>query len=148
MMEEIRDRYTNQVIAIVLSRRYCAPVGCSKFFTNSAASMQMGYFRHASGHVIEPHRHTPTVRTIPDTQEMLLVRRGRLQVDFYNEDNKVWASRTLEAGDIILLVKGGHGFVCLDDTEILELKQGPYLGEQDKTRFNPATSVPGESQCP
>jgi hypothetical protein len=148
MMEEIRDGYTNQLLAIIISRRFCMPVGSTKFFTDNAASMQLGYFRHSAGHVIEPHRHTPAVRSIYDTQEMLLVRRGRLRVDLYNAENKVTDIRTLEAGDIILLVKGGHGFVCEDDTEILEIKQGPYLGEQDKTRFNPATSVPGESQCP
>jgi hypothetical protein len=44
-------------------------------------------------------------------------------------------SRILSAGDVILLAFGGHGFEMLEPTEIIEVKQGPYAGDQDKTRF-------------
>ena len=34
-----------------------------------------------------------------------------------------------------MLVSGGHGFKVLEEVEMIEVKQGPYYGEQDKVRF-------------
>src|SRR6185369_5395734 len=70
------------------------------------------------------------------TQEVLFIRRGRLRVDFYDETKQYLSSRILEAGDVILLIQGGHGFEVLEDLEMFEVKQGPYVGEVDKTRFD------------
>jgi hypothetical protein len=56
-------------------------------------------------------------------------------VDFYNAERRYLESRILHTGDTIILVSGGHGFEILDDTEMIEVKQGPYLGDNDKTRF-------------
>jgi len=61
-----------------------------------------------------------------------------LQVDFYSDDQKYLDSRTLNSGDVILLIKGGHGFKVLDDLEMFEVKQGPYAGDEDKIKFTPA----------
>ena len=62
-----------------------------------------------------------------------MIRKGRLRVDFYNSTSGQWLdSRTLEAGDVILLANGGHGFEVLDECEMIEIKQGPYLGDEDK----------------
>ena len=44
-------------------------------------------------------------------------------------------SSILEQGDVILLADGGHGFKMLEDSEIIEIKQGPYSGDKDKVRF-------------
>jgi hypothetical protein len=62
-------------------------------------------------------------------------RKGRLRVDFYDEDQRYLESRVLGPGDVILLIQGGHGFEVLEEVEMIEVKQGPYVGEQDKTRF-------------
>jgi hypothetical protein len=65
----------------------------------------------------------------------LFIKKGKLRVDFYNDEQKYLESRVLEEGDVILLVTGGHGFEVIEAIEMVEVKQGPYLGEQDKTRF-------------
>lgn len=105
------------------------------FFTESGLSQQLAYMRHPTGKLIEPHVHNPVPREVQFTQEVLLIRKGRLRVDFYDADQRYLESRILGPGDVILLIQGGHGFEVLDEVEMIEVKQGPYVGEQDKTRF-------------
>ena len=92
------------------------------------------------GYVIEPHVHNPVPREVHFTQEVLFIKSGRIRVDFYKEDQSYFESRTLGKGDIILLASGGHGFEMLESSEIVEVKQGPYAGNLDKTRFPPVSS--------
>ncbi|GAK55287.1 conserved hypothetical cytosolic protein [Candidatus Vecturithrix granuli] len=106
-----------------------------EFFTSHELSQQLAYMHHAPGKVIDPHVHNPVSREVFYTQEALFIRKGKLRVDFYGEDKKYLESRILEAGDVILLVAGGHGFEVLEEIEMIEVKQGPYFGDQDKTRF-------------
>ncbi len=91
--------------------------------------------QHPAGKIIEPHVHNPVQREVFYTQEVLFLKRGRLRVDFYDEDCTYLESRILEAGDTILLASGGHGFEALEEIEMIEVKQGPYAGDADKTRF-------------
>lgn len=105
------------------------------FFTPDEFSQQLAYMQHPKGKLIEPHMHNVLPRNITYTQEVLIIKRGRLRVDFYDHDKSYLHSRILTAGDIILLAAGGHGFEVLDDLEMIEVKQGPYTGEGDKTRF-------------
>jgi mannose-6-phosphate isomerase-like protein (cupin superfamily) len=74
-------------------------------------------------------------RNVHYTQEVLLIRKGKLRVDFYDDDQHYLESRMLEEGDVILLATGGHGFEVIEEIEMIEVKQGPYAGDQDKTRF-------------
>ena len=108
-----------------------------EFFTPGTYSQQIGYMNRQAGYVIPPHVHNPVVREVEYTKEVLLIRSGRVRVDFYSEAQDYLQSTVLEAGDVILLAFGGHGFEMLEPTEIIEVKQGPYCGEQDKTRFDP-----------
>jgi mannose-6-phosphate isomerase-like protein (cupin superfamily) len=85
--------------------------------------------------VIPPHVHNPVVRSVEYTKEVLFIKSGKLRVDFYSENQDYLESTTLYAGDVILLAYGGHGFEMLEPTEIIEVKQGPYAGDEDKTRF-------------
>ena len=105
------------------------------FFTPAEFSQQLAYMRHPAGKIIEPHIHNPVPREVVYTQEVLLLRRGRLRVDFYDDDRTYLECRQLGAGDVILLAAGGHGFEALEDIEMIEIKQGPYAGDADKTRF-------------
>ena len=105
------------------------------FFTTPELSQQLAYMRHPAGKVIEAHVHNPVPREVSYTQEVLFLKQGKLRVDFYNSEKKYIVSRILEGGDIILLATGGHGFEVLEEIEMVEVKQGPYVGEQDKTRF-------------
>jgi mannose-6-phosphate isomerase-like protein (cupin superfamily) len=111
------------------------------FFTPGTFSQQIGYMNRPTGYVIPPHVHNPVAREVQYTKEVLFIKSGRLRVDFYSEEQVYLESTILEAGDVILLAFGGHGFEMLEPTEIIEVKQGPYAGDQDKTRFEP---VPAE----
>jgi hypothetical protein len=106
-----------------------------EFFTPSEYSQQLAYMRHPSGKHIEPHIHNHVLREVSLTQEVLVLRRGKLRVDFYDDNHDYLESHILSAGDIILLASGGHGFEVLEEIEMVEVKQGPYAGEEDKTRF-------------
>lgn len=106
-----------------------------EFLTPSTYSQQLGYMNRPAGYVIPPHVHNPVVREVQYTKEVLFVRSGRVRVDFYSDEQDYLESTMLEAGDVILLAFGGHGFEMLEPTEIIEVKQGPYAGDQDKTRF-------------
>ena len=64
-----------------------------------------------------------------------MIQEGRLQVDFYDDQKAFVCSHVLGANDVIVLFHGGHGFRVLDPVRMLEVKQGPYAGEGDKTRF-------------
>ena len=90
---------------------------------------------HPTGKVIDAHVHNMVHRNVVLTQEVLFIKKGILRVDFYDEYEDYLESRDLHAGDIILLVSGGHGFQVLEEVEMIEVKQGPYSGDKDKTRF-------------
>jgi len=105
------------------------------FLTANDYSQQLGYMNRPAGYVIPPHVHNPVAREVRFTKEVLFIKSGRLRVDFYSEAQAYIESTILEAGDVILLAYGGHGFVMLEPTEIIEVKQGPYVGDADKTRF-------------
>jgi mannose-6-phosphate isomerase-like protein (cupin superfamily) len=87
--------------------------------------------------VIPPHVHNPVPREVQFTKEVLFIKSGKVRVDFYDDEQNYLESRILSAGDVILLAYGGHGFEMLEQTEMIEVKQGPYAGEADKTRFEP-----------
>ena len=91
--------------------------------------------RHPVGKIIEPHVHAPVPREVTFTHEVLVIKRGKLRVDFYDDQQRYLESRVLRAGDIILLAAGGHGFEVLEEIEMVEVKQGPYAGDLDKRRF-------------
>ena len=131
MLEEIK--YNNILLAIIIRHEYNKP-GIS-FFTPGDLSQQVAYMQHPSGHLIEPHVHNKVIREVHYTQEVLLLRKGKLRVDFYDDERNYLESRILEAGDLILLATGGHGFKVIEEVEMFEIKQGPYAGDNDKTRF-------------
>ncbi len=107
------------------------------FFTPPELSQQVAFMRHPEGKVIEPHVHNLVQRQVQYTQEVLLIRTGRLRVDFYTPEQRYLKSCVLRSGDLILLATGGHGFKVLEEVEMVEVKQGPYAGDGDKTRFVP-----------
>jgi mannose-6-phosphate isomerase-like protein (cupin superfamily) len=108
-----------------------------EFFTPSEYSQQIGYMKRTTGHVIPPHVHNPVHREVHYTREVLFIKSGRVRVDFYDNNQKYLESTILRAGDVVLLAFGGHGFEILEESEIIEVKQGPYAGDKDKSRFEP-----------
>jgi hypothetical protein len=107
------------------------------FFTPDSFSQQLAYMRHPAGKVIDPHIHNSVRREVFFTNEVLILKRGRVRVDFYDNARDLVGSRVLEAGDVILLASGGHGFEILEEAEMVEVKQGPYAANLDKSRFTP-----------
>lgn len=105
------------------------------FVTPPEASLQLGFVVYPAGEEIPRHDHKPLQRELVGTSEMLLVREGSCAVDLYDRDRVHTAERTLNRGDVILLLGGGHGFRLLEDTVLLEVKQGPYTGIDEKERF-------------
>jgi mannose-6-phosphate isomerase-like protein (cupin superfamily) len=132
MIREIKCR--NETLAIIIDHSF-SKEGIS-FFTTDESSQQLAFMKHKKGKVIKPHIHIPVKREIEYTKEVIIIRRGRLRVDFYDNEQNYLESCFMEAGDVILLSSGGHGFVAMDDLEFFEVKQGPYLGENDKIRFD------------
>lgn len=132
MIEEIK--HNNCLLSIIIRKEFHKP-GIS-FFTPDDFSQQLAYMSHPAGKIIRPHVHNPVPREIQYTQEILFLKKGKLRVDFYDDGKKYLESRVLVSGDIILLATGGHGFEVLEDIEMIEVKQGPYAGEQDKTKFD------------
>jgi len=107
------------------------------FFTPPNFSQQLAFMKHDTGKKIEPHVHNMVSRQVLYTQEVLFIRKGKVKVNLYSSDKKHIDSKILESGDVILLCGGGHSFEMLEETSMIEIKQGPYAGENDKTRFNP-----------
>lgn len=129
-----RVEHDGQLLALIVRNDFAAEG--IRFFTPSDFSQQLAHMSHPAGKVIEPHTHNPVRREVIHTQEVLFLKRGKLRVDFYGADQKYAESRLLGPGDVILLVSGGHGFEAIEDLEMIEVKQGPFLGDVDKTRFD------------
>ncbi|HTA60811.1 MAG TPA: hypothetical protein VK835_00065 [Bacteroidia bacterium] len=126
-------KHGEQILAIVISHKF-SEKGIH-FFTPDEFSQQLAYMNHPAGKIIEPHYHNPVERNVVYTQEVLVIKKGKLKVDFYDDKQLYISSKVLEGGDIILLASGGHGFEVLENIEMVEVKQGPYKGDSDKTRF-------------
>lgn len=107
------------------------------FHTAPHLPQQVATMRHPAGHAVAPHFHPASARVTYGTPEVLIVKSGAVRADLYTSDRKPAASRELRAGDILVLVAGGHGFAFLEDSEVIEVKAGPYRGEHDKVRFTP-----------
>lgn len=126
--------WQEQILAHVI--RAGAQPQQTTFVTPDSYSMQVGFVVVPEGGAVQPHIHRPIERAIVGTSEFLLVRSGMCKVDIYNDRTELVDTVVLHPGDAILLVAGGHGFTMSEDTVLLEVKQGPYLGLDDKTRFD------------
>ena len=105
------------------------------FLTPDEAIQQVGFVVHPAGAEVKRHYHLPLERAIVGTPEVLVVRRGRCEMTVYDDDQQLAESRELSAGDVMVMVGGGHGFRMLEDTVLLEVKQGPYFGTDEKAYF-------------
>ena len=131
--------HDGQILAIILPASYRADG--IKFFTPDDFSQQLAYMNRPQGYVIQPHVHNPVTREVEYTKEVIFIRSGKVRIDFYDDAQAYLESRILCPGDVVLLARGGHGFEMLEPSEMIEVKQGPYAGEKDKTRFSPIDST-------
>ncbi len=105
------------------------------FLTPDECNQQVGYVVHKAGYEIPRHMHNPLKREIVGTTEVLLIMKGRCRIEFYDDNKVLIGNRELKEGDLIIIVAGGHSFHMLEDTVMLEIKQGPYPGLIEKERF-------------
>jgi hypothetical protein len=124
----------DNVLATIIIRAEYKPNETS-FITSPNLPLQVGFVTYPTGGVIKQHIHKLTNREIVGASEALFVREGRLEIDVFDQDHNLLATRGLMAGDFILMVSGGHGFRILEPTILLEVKLGPYGGVADKELF-------------
>ncbi len=127
--------HNDQLLAIIISEDFNEPG--IHFFTPNEFSQQLAYMKRPNGYIIAPHTHNVVKRDVFNTLETLFIKKGKIRIDFYDDDRNYLESLILNKGDVILLAGGGHGFEMLEESEMIEVKQGPYCGDQDKTRFEP-----------
>ena len=133
MIEKIN--YKKKLFALIVRKKFRKKKGVN-FFTSKEAIQQFGYMKHKRNHLIMPHQHNKRLTKILITTEVIILFKGILRVDFYNNQKKYLFSKKIYAGDLIMLVNGGHGFKVLKDVEMIEVKQGPYSLSSDKVKFN------------
>lgn len=131
MIEKIMHK--ENLLAIIVYDTY-KKEGIS-FITPDEFSLQLGYMDHPENYVIKPHLHHPIKRETIGTQEVIIIKKGLIRVDFYSYEKEYLESRKLSEGDVILLISAGHGFTMLEPTTLIEVKNGPYIPEEDKEKF-------------
>ena len=133
MIENIIHK--KKLYALIVRKKFRKKKGVN-FFTSRDATQQFGYMKHKKNHLIMPHKHNKRLTKILITTEVIILLKGILRVDFYNEKKKYLFSKKIYDGDLIMLTNGGHGFKVLKDVEMIEVKQGPYSLSSDKVKFN------------
>lgn len=126
--------YGLEPIALIVRARYDEEG--IRFLTPGNFSQQVAYMKHPTGHRIGAHVHNLLIRQVFYTQEVLFIRKGKIKVKLFSTDKKFISDRILESGDLILLCGGGHSFEVLEEVSMIEVKQGPFAGDGDKTRFD------------
>ena len=105
------------------------------FATPIELPQQLGYMKRPTGYEIDPHVHVLKRYEVEYSSETLFIRKGKVRIDFYSDKKQYLSSEILMTGDVVLLCRGGHGFEMLEETEMVEVKQGPYESDNDKIRF-------------
>ena len=131
MKEEIT--INGELSAIILKAGY--DESGIHFLTVDDLPQQLGSMSYRPGKVIPAHAHRPTRRAVFGTPETLFIRKGKVRIDFYTNEQEYRCSRILQTGDVILLIAGGHGFEVLEELNMVEVKQGPYTGDEEKVMF-------------
>lgn len=135
MIERVTNPGSSEDMAIII-RHGDSPPGV-KFVSDPGHNLQVATIRHPAGHVIQAHYHKQQLRQIHGTSEVLVVKKGVVDVTFYTEDGVPVCAHELGRGDVLILLSGGHGFEVVDDCEMVEVKNGPYNPVDDKVRFIP-----------
>lgn len=133
MIETIR--YNNKIYGIIIRNKFTLGDNSIKFFTKSNFSQQLGYMNRPKNYRIPPHKHRKNLRHLFYTQEVLVVKKGKIRVNFFHSTKKFFKSKIIQTGDVILLAFGGHGFDFIQRSEIIEIKQGPFNKKKDKIIF-------------
>ena len=130
----VEIKYKKKLYAIIIKRERKFVKKGVDFVTRPKDLIQLGFLNHNKSYHIKPHLHLKKPRIINYCTEVLLIEKGKVKIIFYNSNKKnIHKDKILKKGDIIILFQGGHGFKIMDKTQIIEIKQGPYIEDQDKT---------------
>jgi hypothetical protein len=121
------------IASIIIYAGYHPPL--TTFITRPELAQQVGFVVYPPGGEIRRHIHKDNPRVINGTSEAVWVKKGRCEIDVYDNQLRLLASRELNPGDFVLMCSGGHGFRILEHTVLLEVKLGPYAGANDKELF-------------
>jgi len=132
--EIIQDK--DKIIAIIL-RSGDFPEGLN-FHNSNDDFVIVSTWNYPKGRKSSTHSHRIAERTTNLTQEMIYLKKGKVRAKFYSEDDKLLKEVILNEGDLIIILAGGHGFETLEDnTQVIEARNGPYLGiEKDKRNLD------------
>lgn len=130
--------YHNEIFAYILREETINNINGQHFYGHENDFLQVGAMNLETGRVLKPHLHLPQRKKITRNQEVLIILKGSVEVTFYSDDTQLeFDRRVLKSGDIIVLIQGGHGFKILEETRLIEIKQGPYQGQvKDKFFIN------------
>lgn len=127
--------HNGAIVAVIISRDHTLGENEIQFVTPTDFTLQLGYMNRPAGYEVVPHIHNPVRRETIGTQEVLFIKEGRIEVDFYSFDRVYIDRRVLSAGDLVLLAGAGHGITVLEAATIVEVKNGPFVDGADKGRF-------------
>lgn len=102
-----------------------------KFLTPNSLPLQIGIMSHDKKHKILPHFHKKNNFSLNYKSECLYILSGKLKINFFN-NKKIVKTRLLQAKDLVLLLRGGHGFLVIEKCQMIEIKQGPFYPLRDK----------------
>ena len=105
------------------------------FHTDDASEFQIASFNLKKDEIIQRHYHEKQKRTIFSTNEVIVLQSGKMTLTLYDIDLNKVEEIILEGGDMVALFNGGHEIRIDEQTQFIEVKQGPYDEEKDKTRF-------------
>jgi len=125
--------WNEQPLAYLIRAEMCPEE--TTFLTPNNLNFQVGFVVYPAGGEVKRHVHKKLERNITGTAELIMIKAGSCEIDIYNDDRELVATRSLSSGDIVLTVNGGHGFRMQEDTTLVEVKQGPYSGVDEKDRF-------------
>ena len=129
---EIKDK-NGKLLAMIIDYE---SVNQSKHFaTKNNQELQVATFNLEKNEEIIKHIHPPQDRNIKTTSEVLIVLKGKIEYEIYDEDLEFCASGVVGSGSMLVLINGGHGLRIIDDAKFIEVKQGPYDESTDKVRF-------------
>jgi cupin fold WbuC family metalloprotein len=125
--------FKKELFALILRKKNQFKKYGVNFFTNNKDLLQVGLIKHKRNHQIKSHKHIKKIRKINYCTEVLIIKKGKLKIRFYNNNGiNIKKDKTLRKEDIIILFKGGHGFLIKEKLEMIEVKQGPYIKNSDK----------------
>ena len=110
-------------------------------FSNDDEFLQVVAWGHyEKGKYLQDHWHNKFSRNAERTYEAVYVVKGAIEARLFDLELVPVETLVVNQGEMLILLESAHGYTILEeDTTVLEIKNGPFLGvEKDKTKFQPS----------